>query len=78
MVFLATLAIVAGFEAAVFMQDEKKEPGNFGNPLPWFDDYSNKIRPQKFHNGRIAIFAVIDQISVGLYTGKSAMQQFRL
>jgi hypothetical protein len=76
--FLATLAIIAGLEVAVFVQDPKKEPGNFGNPLPWFDDYSDEMRARELNNGRIAMFAALGQISAGLYTGKSAMEQFGL
>merc|ERR1719475_17693 len=74
--FFGTLAIIAGLEAAVFVQDENKEPGNFGNPLPWFDDYSEEMRARELNNGRIAMFAAIGQIAAGLYTGKDAMQQF--
>ena len=42
--FLLTIGIIAVLEATVFVQDESKEPGNFGNPLPWFDDYSDEMR----------------------------------
>ena len=73
---LATLALIGGLEAFVFVQDEKKEPGNFGNPLPWFDDYSDEMRSRELNNGRIAMFAAIGQIAAGLYTGKSAIEQF--
>mmetsp|Transcript_23268 Transcript_23268/g.63369 ORF Transcript_23268/g.63369 Transcript_23268/m.63369 type:complete len:245 (-) Transcript_23268:187-921(-) len=74
--FLATLAIIAVLEAAVFVQDESKEPGNFGNPLPWFDDYSDEMRSKEINNGRIAMFAAIGQIAAGLYTGKAGIEQF--
>lgn len=76
--FVATLAIIAGLEAAVFVQDESKEPGNFGNPVPWFDDYSPEMRARELNNGRIAMFAAIGQIAAGLYTGKSGIEQFGL
>ena len=76
--FFGVLAIIGGLEAAVFVQDENKEPGNFGNPLPWFDDYSDEMRARELNNGRIAMFAAIGQIAAGLYTGKDAMQQFGL
>jgi len=76
--FIATLAIIAGLEAAVFVQDESKEPGNFGNPVPWFDDYSPEMRAREINNGRIAMFAAIGQIAAGLYTGKSGIEQFGL
>merc|ERR1711879_789948 len=76
--FLATLAIIAGLEAAVFVQDPAKEPGNFGNPLPWFDDYSDEMRARELNNGRIAMFSAIGIISASLYTGKPAIEQFGL
>merc|ERR1712060_201697 len=76
--FLAILAIIGGLEAAVFVQDPSKEPGNFGNPVPWFDDYSDEMRARELNNGRIAMFAAIGQIAAGLYTGKDAMEQFGL
>lgn len=74
--FIATLAIIAGLEAAVFVQDESKEPGNFGNPVPWFDDYSDEMRAKEINNGRIAMFAAIGQIAASLYTGKAGLAQF--
>jgi len=76
--FLLILAIVSGLEAAVFVQDPKKEPGNFGNPLPWWDDYSEEMRARELNNGRIAMFSAIGIISASLYTGKSAAEQFGL
>jgi len=76
--FLAILAIIAGLEAAVFVQDPKKEPGNFGNPLPWWDDYSDEMRARELNNGRIAMFSAIGIISASLYTGKPALAQFGL
>jgi len=75
---LAVLALIGGLEAFVFVQDEQKEPGNFGNPLPWYDDYSDEMRARELNNGRIAMFAAIGQIVAGLYTGKDAIQQFGL
>eukprot|EP00438_Fugacium_kawagutii_P010703 Skav212505 [mRNA] locus=scaffold2713:42545:43249:+ [translate_table: standard] len=75
--FLLTIAIIAVLEAAVFVQDESKEPGNFGNPLPLVgDDYSDEMRARELNNGRIAMFAAIGQIAAGLYTGKSGIEQF--
>merc|ERR1712217_321927 len=75
---LATLALIGVLEATVFVQDETKEPGNFGNPLPWYSDYSDEMRARELNNGRIAMFAAIGQIAAGLYTGKDALQQFGL
>jgi len=76
--FLATLAIIGGLEAAVFVQDPSKEPGNFGNPLPWWSDYSDEMRARELNNGRIAMFSAIGIIAASLYTGKPAIEQFGL
>merc|ERR1712048_1023898 len=73
---IATLAIIAGLEAAVFVQDPAKEPGNFGNPLPWWNDYSDEMRARELNNGRIAMFSAIGIIAASLYTGKPAIGQF--
>jgi len=75
---IATLAIIAGLEAAVFVQDPAKEPGNFGNPLPWWSDYSDEMRARELNNGRIAMFSAIGIIASGLYTGKPAIEQFNV
>jgi len=74
--FIGVLAIIAGLEAAVFVQDPSKEPGNFGNPVPWFDDYSTEMRAKELNNGRIAMFSAIGIIAASLYTGKPAIEQF--
>jgi len=76
--FLLTLAIIGALEAAVFVQDPSKEPGNFGNPLPWWSDYSDEMRARELNNGRIAMFSAIGIISASLFTGKSAIEQFGL
>jgi len=73
---IAVFALIGALESFVFVQDEKKEPGNFGNPVPWFDDYSDEMRARELNNGRIAMFAAIGQIAAGLYTGKSGIEQF--
>merc|ERR1712060_386363 len=75
---LAVFALIGVMEAAVFQQDPQKEPGNFGNPLPWFDDYSDEMRARELNNGRIAMFAAIGQIAAGLYTGMSGIEQLGL
>jgi len=74
--FIAILAIIAALEVGVFVQDPKKEPGNFGNPLPWYDDYSIEMRAKELNNGRIAMFSAIGIIAASLYTGKAAIDQF--
>jgi len=75
---IAVFALIGVLEATVFVQDEAKEPGNFGNPLPWWEDYSDEMRARELNNGRIAMFAAIGQIAAGLYTGKDALEQFGL
>jgi hypothetical protein len=75
---IAVFALIGVLEATVFVQDESKEPGNFGNPVPWYEDYSDEMRARELNNGRIAMFAAIGQIAAGLYTGKDAMEQFGL
>jgi len=74
---IITLGLIGFLEATVFVQDDKKEPGNFGNPLPVVgDDYSEDMRSKELNNGRIAMFAAIGQIFAGLYTGKAGLEQF--
>jgi hypothetical protein len=74
---LVTFGIIGALEAAVFVQDESKEPGNFGNPLPLVgNDYSDEMRSKELNNGRIAMFSAIGQIFAGLYTGKAGLEQF--
>jgi hypothetical protein len=74
--FIITIGLIAFLEATVFVQDEKKEPGNFGNPLPLVgNDYSEEMRCRELNNGRIAMFAAIGQIVAGLYTGKAGLEQ---
>jgi len=76
--FIAILAVIAGLETAVFVQDPNKEPGNFDNPLPWWDDYSPEMRARELNNGRIAMFSAIGIIASSLYTGRPAIEQFNL
>merc|ERR1712032_215296 len=72
-----TVGIIALLEGVVFVQDDKKEPGDFGNPLPLVgNDYSDEMRARELNNGRIAMFAAIGQIFAGLYTGKAGLEQF--
>merc|ERR1712032_43067 len=74
---VAIFAIIGVLEAVVFVQDPKKEPGNFGNPLPLIgDDYSMEMRAKELNNGRMAVGSAATIILVSLFTGKSAIQQF--
>merc|ERR1712125_196265 len=72
-----TLAIIGFLEATVFVQDPKKEPGNFGNPLPLVgNDYSDEMRLKELNNGRMAMGSFLLVAVTSLATGKSAIQQF--
>merc|ERR1712228_240695 len=76
---VAIFVIIGILEAVVFVQDPKKEPGNFGNPLPLVgDDYSTEMRAKELNNGRMAMGSAATIIFVSLFTGKSAIQQFGL
>jgi len=74
--FVGVLLIIGYFESSYFVQDPEKEEGNFGNPVPWFDDYSDEMRTKELNNGRIGMFAAIGIISSSLATGRSAVEQF--
>merc|ERR1712157_580726 len=74
---VAIFAIIGLLEAVVFVQDPKKEPGNFGNPLPLIgDDYSEDMRLKELNNGRMAMGSFLLVAGTSLATGKSALQQF--
>merc|ERR1712060_1037391 len=74
---VAIFVIIGLLEAVVFVQDPKKEPGNFGNPFPLVgDDYSMEMRAKELNNGRMAMGSAATIILVSLFTGKSAIQQF--
>merc|ERR1711976_579828 len=74
---VAIFVIIGLLEAVVFVQDPKKEPGNFGNPLPLIgNDYSMEMRAKELNNGRMAMGSAATIILVSLFTGKSAIQQF--
>merc|ERR1719201_59408 len=76
---LITFAIIGALEATVFVQDDKKEPGNFGNPLPLVgNDYSDDMRLKELNNGRMAMGSFLLVALTSIATGKSAIQQFGL
>merc|ERR1712190_680936 len=68
---VAIFAIIGALEALVFVQDPKKEPGNFGNPLPLVgDDYSDEMRLKELNNGRMAMGSFLLVAVTSLTTGK--------
>merc|ERR1712224_753084 len=71
---IAIFAIIGVLEAAVFVQDPNKEPGDFGNPLPWFDDYSTEMRAKELNNGRMAMGSALVIVANSLLSGKDALQ----
>jgi len=73
--FAALFVISGALEFTLFKQEDKKEPGNFGDPLN-FGDYSVDSRNRELNNGRFAMFSAIGIIFAELLTGKDAIQQF--
>jgi len=76
--FETIMLLIAALETFVFVQDSNKEPGNFGNPVPWIEDYSVEMRAKELNNGRIAMFSAIGIIASSQFTEKSAIEQFFL
>merc|ERR1712039_295766 len=75
--FVALFLLAGALELAVWTQDPKKEPGNFGDPLG-LGMYDEDMRNKEINNGRFAMFAALGIIAADLATGKDAMQQFGL
>jgi hypothetical protein len=73
--FVALFLLSGALELAVWTQDPKKEPGNFGDPLG-LGMYDEDMRNKEINNGRFAMFAALGIVSADLLTGKDAMQQF--
>merc|ERR1719434_507935 len=74
----AALFLLSGvMELAVWTQDEKKEPGNFGDPVG-LGMYTEDMRTKELNNGRMAMFAAVGIVAADLLTGKDGMQQLGL
>jgi len=73
--FVLLFLVSGGLELAVWTQDPKKEPGNFGDPVG-LGMYDDEMRAKEINNGRFAMFAALGIISADLLTGKDAIQQF--
>merc|ERR1719492_763110 len=76
--FAALFLLAGGLELAVWTQDEKKEPGNFGDPLGLSNifGYDMDMRAKELNNGRFAMCAAIGILSAELLTGKVGLSQF--
>jgi len=75
--FVVLFLIAGAMELTVWTQDDKKEPGNFGDPLG-LGQYDEDMRNKELNNGRFAMFAALGIVAANLLTGKDAMQQFGL
>ena len=74
----AALFLLSGvMELAVWAQDEKKEPGNFGDPAG-LGMYNPDMRAKEINNGRMAMFSAIGIILAETLTGKDGIQQLGL
>eukprot|EP00440_Ansanella_granifera_P059293 gb/GFBE01064271.1/.p1 GENE.gb/GFBE01064271.1/~~gb/GFBE01064271.1/.p1 ORF type:complete len:275 (+),score=68.59 gb/GFBE01064271.1/:1-825(+) len=74
-----TLVVFAAMvvELLFWVQDSKKEPGNFGDPLG-LKMYDLDMRNKEINNGRFAMFAALGIVAAELVTGKDAIEQFGL
>ncbi|CAE8685335.1 unnamed protein product, partial [Polarella glacialis] len=74
----AALFILSGVaELAIWKQDDKKEPGNFGDPLG-LGQYNEDMRGKELNNGRMAMIAALGIVAADIFTGKDGMQQLGL
>merc|ERR1719334_2567370 len=75
--FAALFLLSGAMELAVWTQDEKKEPGNFGDPVG-LGQYTKDMRNKELNNGRMAMFAAVGIVAADLLTGKDGMQHLGL
>merc|ERR1719436_1564195 len=75
--FAALFVLSGAMELAVWTQDPKKEPGNFGDPVG-LGQYDEEMRNKELNNGRMAMFAAVGIVAADLLTGKDGMQQLGL
>ncbi|CAE8589534.1 unnamed protein product [Polarella glacialis] len=71
----AALFLVSGvLELAIWTQDDKKEPGNFGDPAG-LNMYNPEMRQKEINNGRMGMFSAIGIIGAEVLSGKDGMNQ---
>ncbi|CAE8589535.1 unnamed protein product [Polarella glacialis] len=71
----AALFLVSGvLELAIWTQDDKKEPGNFGDPAG-LNMYNPEMREKEINNGRMGMFSAIGIIAAEALSGKDGMNQ---
>ncbi|CAE8709496.1 unnamed protein product [Polarella glacialis] len=71
----AALFLVSGLlELAIWTQDDKKEPGNFGDPAG-LNMYNPEMRQKEIDSRRMGMFSVIGIIGSEVPTGKDGMNQ---
>jgi len=78
----AILFLFVGFyELVLWKEDEKKAPGDFGDPAGWISTFGglrfdDELRNKELNNGRFAMFAVIGILVAEASTGLDGVQQF--
>jgi len=72
--FVAVLALGAGIETSVWVQDKDKDPGDFGDPLG-FGQKNTEWRNRELNNGRMAMFSFWGILAAEALTGKDAVDQ---
>lgn len=70
----ASLVICGILELAVWKQDPKVEPGNFGDPLG-LGQYNTDMRNREVSNGRMAMLSAMGILMAGTLTGKDGVDQ---
>ncbi|CAE8613511.1 unnamed protein product [Polarella glacialis] len=72
--FAALFLISGALELAIWTQDDKKEPGNFGDPAG-LNMYNPEMREKEINNGRMGMFSAIGIIAAEALSGKDGMNQ---
>ncbi|CAE8611638.1 unnamed protein product [Polarella glacialis] len=73
---LGAIFVISGvLELFVWTEDDKKEPGNFGDPAG-LNQYNEDMRAKEINNGRMAMFSIIGILGAEAVSGKDAIGQF--